>query len=107
MSIKENTTKPAVKPPRLVVIERTMLVSAIACNTDASPPEAASIVNTVLYKQNGGDPNDYRDINEGMYSDRCDDNLALCNALREVFALAGEDKRVGQIVDEAIREHGL
>ncbi len=40
-----------------------MLVSAIACNTDASPPEAASIVNTVLYKQNGGDPNDYRDIN--------------------------------------------
>ena len=51
MSIEENTAKPAVKPPRLVVIDRTMLVSAIACNTDASPPEAASIVNTVLYKQ--------------------------------------------------------
>jgi hypothetical protein len=95
------------KPPRFVVIDRTMLISAIACNTDASPPDAAGIVNTVLYKQNGGDPNDYRDINEGMYSDRCDDNLALCAALREVFALAGEDKRIGQIVEVAIREHGL
>ena len=51
MTTEENTTKPEVKPPRLVVIDRTMLVSAIACNTDASPSDAANIVNTVLYKQ--------------------------------------------------------
>jgi hypothetical protein len=107
MSTEENTAKPEVKPPRLVVIDRTMFVSAIACNTDASPPEAEHIVNTVLYKQHAGDVDDAYDINEGMYADRCDNNLALCEALRAVFALAGEDKRVGQIVDEAIREHGL
>lgn len=103
----ENTAKPAVKPPRLIVIDRTMLVSAIACNTDASPPEAASIINTVLYKQLAGDPDDAFDIQDRMYADRCDDNNALCGALREVYALSGEDERIGQIVDEAIREHGL
>ena len=107
MSIEQNTAKPVVKPPRLVVIDRTMLVLAIACNTDASPPEAEHIVNTVLYKQRAGDPDDTYDINEGLYVDRCDDNLALCEALRAVFALAGEDEQIGQIVDEAIREHGL
>ena len=51
MSIEENTTKPEVKPPCFVTIDRTMLVLAIACNTDASPSDAANIVNTVLYKQ--------------------------------------------------------
>ena len=107
MSIEENTAKPVVKPPRLVVIDRTMLVSAIACNTDASPQDAAGIVNTVLYKQDGGDRTDPYDVNQGMYADRCDDNLALCEALRAVFALAGEDKQIARIVEEAIREHGL
>ena len=88
MSIEENTAKPAVKPPRLVVIDRTMLVSAIACNTDASPPEAASIVNTVLYKQKQTSTDPY-DIHNGMYVDRCDDNIGLCNALITIYSIAG------------------
>ena len=106
MSTEENTAKPAVKPPRLVVIDRTMLVSAIACNTDASPPEAASIVNTVLYKQKQTSTDPY-DIHNGMYVDRCDDNIGLCNALRAIYAIAGEDSKVQEIVNTAIEEFGL
>ena len=103
----ENTAKPAVKPPRLVVIDRTMLVLAIACNTDASPPEAASIINTVLYKQLAGDPDDAFDIQDRMYQDRCDDNIALCGAMLEILALAGEDKQIADIIHNVMQEHGI
>lgn len=44
---------------------------------------------------------------EGMYKDRCDDNLALCEALRAVYALYGEDKQVKKIVHDAIKQHGI
>ena len=107
MSTEENTAKPPVKPPRLVVIDRTMLVLAIACNTDASPPEAASIVNTVLYKQFNGDRTDPYDVNQGMYEDRCDDNIKLCDALREILALAGEDQQVARIIECALEEFAI
>ena len=107
MRTEENTAEMKAKCPRLVVIDRTMLVRAIACNTDATPSEAAHIVNTVLYKQYAGNPDDAHDIHGGMYADRCEDNLALCEALRAAFALAGEDKQVEKIINDAIQEHGL
>ena len=48
-----------------------------------------------------------RHVCEGIYKDRCDDNLALCEALRAVYALYGEDKQIGKIVHDAIRQHGI
>lgn len=47
------------------------------------------------------------DVCEGMYSDRVDDVLELCDALNAVRALAGEDPEILKIVDDAIREHGI
>lgn len=48
-----------------------------------------------------------RQVCEGIYKDRCDNNLALCEALRAVYALSGEDKQIKKIVHDAIREHGI
>lgn len=48
-----------------------------------------------------------RDVCEGMYAERTNDVLALCEALRAVYALAGQNKEIAKIVEDAIREHGL
>lgn len=48
-----------------------------------------------------------RQVCEGIYQDRVDDNLALCEALRAVYALCGENDEVGKIVHDAIRDHGI
>lgn len=48
-----------------------------------------------------------RQVCEGIFKDRCDDNLALCEALRAVYALTGEDQAVKKIVHDAIRQHGI
>jgi hypothetical protein len=48
-----------------------------------------------------------RDVCEGMYHDRARDNLALCEALRAVYALAGENKEIARIVHDAIDKHGI
>jgi len=46
------------------------------------------------------------EVCEGMYADLCRDVEALCEALRAVLSLAGEDKQIQAIVDQAIQEHG-
>lgn len=97
---------------QLTLIDKDMLRSAIACNTDANDQEAGQIINTVLLKQrkshSGECVNDSysRDVCEGMYQEKCDDVLGLCEALRAVLALAGENKEVRRIVESAINEHG-
>lgn len=48
-----------------------------------------------------------RQVCEDIYRERCDDNLALCEALRAVYALYGEDKQVKKIVHDAIKAHGI
>lgn len=48
-----------------------------------------------------------RQVCEGMYQDRCDDNRALCEALRAVYSLCGENKEIAKIVHDAIRKHGI
>jgi len=47
-----------------------------------------------------------RDVCEGMYAEKCDDVIGLCEALRAVLALAGESAEVRKIVADAIAEHG-
>lgn len=97
---------------KFVLIDKDMLRSTIACNTDATEQDAASIINTVLYKQrkqhSGECEHDgfARDVCEGMYAEKCDDVIGLCEALRAVLALAGENKEVARIVEAAIQEHG-
>lgn len=96
-----------------VWIDKTALVGAISVNTDATEHEVLNIVNTVLYKQSGRHVGECaidekaREVCEGVYLDRVDDNLALCEALRAVYALAGENKQVQIIVNDAIRDHGI
>lgn len=48
-----------------------------------------------------------RDVCEGIYIDRLNDNLQLCAALRAVYAIAGEDQQVRKIVEEALEQHGV
>jgi hypothetical protein len=48
-----------------------------------------------------------RQVCEAIYEERVADNLALCEALRAVYALYGEDKQVKTIVHDAIRKHGV
>ena len=47
-----------------------------------------------------------RSVCEGMWADKCDDVIALVEALRAVYSLAGEMPEVCRIVHEAIAKHG-
>ena len=97
---------------QLTLIDKDMLRTAIAGNTDATEQDAAQIINTVLLKQrkrhSGECEHDRysRTVCEGMYAEKCDDVIGLCEALRAVLALAGENKEVRGIVEKAIAEHG-
>lgn len=97
---------------QLTLIDKDMLRTAIACNTDANEQEATQIINTVLIAQRRkhgaeceADPY-AKDVCEGMYAEKCDDVIGLCDALRAVLAIAGEDPNVRTIVEDAINEHG-
>jgi hypothetical protein len=48
-----------------------------------------------------------RQVCEGIYEDRVMDNLALCEALRAVYSLAGESKEIAKLVHDAIAKHGI
>lgn len=97
---------------QLTLIDKDMLRTTIASNTDATEQDAAQIINTVLLKQrktHTGDCAHYsysRDVCEGMYQEKCDDVIGLCEALRAVLALAGENAEVRKVVHDAISEHG-
>ena len=47
-----------------------------------------------------------KDVCEGMYLEKCDDNHSLCEALRAVYALAGENSEIERIVNDAIKQYG-
>lgn len=96
---------------QLTLIDKDMLRTTIASNTDATDQDAAQIINTVLLKQRkkhtGECEHDTysRDVCEGMYAEKCDDVIGLCEALRSVLALAGENREVRAIVERVISEH--
>lgn len=96
----------------LTLIDKDMLRAAIASNTDASEQDAKEIINTVLLRQrkvHGGEcehDSISRSVCEGIFAEKCDDVLGLCEALRAVLALAGESAEIRSIVDKAISEHG-
>ena len=95
---------------RAVMIDKDMLASAIEHNTSANAAEAIHIVNTVLYQQRLHGKHEDKssaDVCEGIYQDRLDDNLALCEALRAVLALAGEDAQIAKIIEDVIEERGI
>lgn len=97
---------------KLTLIDKDLLRTTIACNTDATEQDAAQIINTVLLRQRKKHGTECegdryaKDVCEGMYAEKCDDVIGLCEALRAVLALVGEDKLVRKIVEEAISEHG-
>lgn len=47
-----------------------------------------------------------RSVCEGMWIDKCDDVNALVEALKAVYALAGQNKEVARIVNDVIAKHG-
>jgi hypothetical protein len=48
-----------------------------------------------------------RQVCDGVYAERVEDNLALCEALRAVYTLCGENKDVKKLVHDSIQEHGI
>lgn len=46
-----------------------------------------------------------RQVCDAMYAEKCDAVLGLVEALYAVKALAGEDRQIAKIVDDAIAEH--
>lgn len=97
---------------RLRLIDLGLLKSTIHCNTDATEMEAAHIIATVLLKQKQKHSGECRtdrysrDVCDGMYEEKCDDVIGLCEALRAVLALAGESAEIRKVVEDAITEHG-
>lgn len=97
---------------KLTLIDLGLLQSAIACNTDANERDAAHIISIVLLKQRrmhkGECERDHysRSVCEAMYQEKCDDVIGLCEALRAVLALAGQNKEVRRVIEDAIKEHG-
>lgn len=95
------------------LIDVNLLCKTIYSNTDASEQDARSIVSSVLYKQRVNHQGECatdqfaRDVCEGIYAERINDVMELCDALRAVYALAGENREIAAIVDKAIEEHGL
>ena len=92
-------------------IDKQALVKAISGNTDANEQDAKAIVNTVLAKmpkEHGGDctVDIYAlSVCEGMYSEKEGEKLELVEALRAVYALAGEDEQVRKVIDTALADY--
>ena len=95
-----------------ILIDKIMLIKAISTNTDASELDAKHIINTVLLRQRkyhsvDCESDSYtKDVCTGMYADKCDAVISLCEALRAVMSLTGENHQVKKIVENAILEHG-
>lgn len=94
-----------------VWIDKQALVKAISCGTDANEQDAKAIVNAVLAKmprEHDGEcaTDKYtRSVCEGMYSEKVGEKLELVEALRAVYAIAGEDYHVGQIIETALADY--
>lgn len=97
---------------KLILIDRDLLQSTIACNTDASEQDARGIISQTLYKQrkqhSGECETDEhsRAVCEALYAENCDDVIGLCEALRAVLSLAGESKEIRRVIEGAISEYG-
>jgi hypothetical protein len=97
---------------QLILLDKDLLRTAIVNNTDANADEAVHIISTVRAaqrKRHGGEclhDRSAQDVCEGMYVEKCDDVIGLCEALRAVLALAGESAEIRKIVADAIAEHG-
>ncbi len=61
---------------------------------------------TDLQKHDCADDETSQSVCEGMYLEKCDDVNGLCEALRAIYALAGENPEIAKIVQDAINEHG-
>lgn len=44
---------------------------------------------------------------DAIYQERTDDNLALCEALRAIYALCGEDEQIVKIINDALQDYGV
>ena len=95
----------------MIWIEKQKLVKAISANTDANEQDAKSIVNAVLAKMprehDGECATDIytRSVCDGMYSEKEDERIGLAEALRAVYAIAGEDIQVKKIVEQALDDY--
>lgn len=92
-------------------IDKALLVAAIASGTDASEADARAIVNTVLARQkvrHVGEcdaDSDSMDVCDSIYADKTKEVIDLCEVLRAVLALTGEDPQVRELIETALRDH--
>ncbi len=95
------------------LIDVNLLKHVICENTGASIHAASDIVRVVLTMQRMNHRGECatdesaRDVCEDIYADRTKDVMELSDALRAVYALAGESPEIAVIVNKAIEEHGL
>lgn len=92
-------------------IDKAALIIAIAGNTDATEQKARSIIAAVLYKQfkeHGRtclDDRSAMEVCEGVYADKVDECMGLVETIRAIYALAGENPQIKNLVDEALIEY--
>jgi hypothetical protein len=61
----------------------------------------------ISFKCDCGEDEESKSICKALYMQRVDDNIHLCEALRAVYALAGEDRQVREIVEDALNAYGV
>jgi hypothetical protein len=98
----------------LILLDKALLVSTIVANTDANEQEARTIIGNVQTEQRKHHSNQEclddkftADVCTGTYVEKVNDVLGLCEALRAVKTLVGEDETVLKIIDDALEEHGI
>lgn len=48
-----------------------------------------------------------RSVCDGTYHDKIDAVISLCDTIREIYALVGEDQTISKIVNDALRRHEI
>lgn len=95
----------------MIRIDKAALIRAIVGNTDANEQDARAIINTVLFvqtREHGPTCSADRsalEVCEGVYADKVDECMGLVETIRAIYALAGENPQIKNLVDEALIEY--
>jgi hypothetical protein len=95
----------------MIRIDKSALIRTIVGNTDANEQDARAIINTVMFKQekeHGSkcqEDRSWMDVCEGTYADKVDECLRLVETIRAIYALAGENPQIKNLVDEALIDY--
>ena len=108
-SIFYNGTGPADYDSAIIVIKGREAVDYVVAmlgrqnlTTPGKPVDGAAPARSFKHVGECATDETSRQVCEGIYSDHVNDNLALCEALRAVYALAGGDKKIAKVVHDVL-----